>query len=351
MKPRYTLPILITVFLALSFATTSAQELCANVAGCDPAAAGLPAEVLAAHPEPGVIPLPIDESVLYDRVYRKIHGPATIFDVPGGNAVETMGQGFSYVTINSMQGDWAQIDTDQWVQANTLTDDVLISRYAGVQIPDEALPYPVGWTMRHLRPAAAPGGDESDANPFLYRYTLVQLYTYVEIDGKRWYQIGQGQWVHQFDVAKITPIARPAEIDTNKWVSVDLYEQTLIAYEGEKPVYATLVSSGLSKWPTNEGLFHIYLRYPRTTMSGAYQQEDFYFLQEVPWTMYFDDDIALHGTYWHDGFGYRHSHGCVNMSITDAKWVYDWSADEFDYSVPNDTGMAVYVYSSGVYDS
>jgi hypothetical protein len=334
----------------LPVATTVAQQACADVAGCDPVA-GVTPEVLAAYPEPNVNPLPISDSDLYDRIYKRMAGGAQIFDNPGGNLVETLGPGFTFITVNSIQGDWTQIDEGQWVPSNVLTDDVLVSRFSGVFLPAEGLPYPMAWTMRHLRPSAIPGGEESQDNPFMYRYTHVTLYAYVEIEGKRWYQVGPNQWIHQFDVAKLTPIERPEGVDTQKWVSVDLYEQTLIAYEGDTPVFSTLISSGLKDWPTNEGLFHVYVRYERTTMSGAEQQSDFYFLQEVPWTMYFDGDIALHGTYWHDGFGYRHSHGCVNMSITDAKWLYDWSADEFDYSIPRDTGMAVYVYSTGAYEN
>lgn len=325
-----------------------AQQPCADVPGCD-AVTGVPQDVLETYPQPNVRPLVLDEAVLYDRVYRKVSPGMQVYDAPGGSLVTTTG-GYSYVTVEAEQSGWSLIGNNQWVQSSFLSDDVLVSRFAGVRLPDEGLPYPMAWTLRHLRPALAPGGDQSPDNPFLYRYTRVTLYAYVEVDGKRWYQIGGGQWIHQYDVAKITPITRPAEVDTDKWVGIDLYEQTLIAYEGETPVFATLISSGLKDWGTNEGLFHIYLRYPRTDMSGAYQQPDFYYLQEVPWTMYFDGDIALHGTYWHDGFGYRQSHGCVNMSITDAKWVYDWSADEFDFSIPGDTGAAVYVYSSGAYD-
>ena len=85
-------------------------------------------------------------------------------------------------------------------------------------------------------------------------------------------------------------------------------------------------------------------------MSGAYNQPDFYYIQEVPWTMYFDGDIALHGAYWHDGFGYRKSHGCVNMTVTDAHWLFNWSEDEYDFANEDYTGPAVYVYSSGEYD-
>lgn len=350
MNTRTLARFILMLLLSLPVTAAFAQDACADVAGCSPTI-GLPAEALAAYPEPNVRPLPISENDLYDRLYKKMSGGAQIFDGPGGALVETLGPGFTYITVNSTQADWTQIADAQWVPSNVLTDDVLISRYSGVFLPDDPLPYPMAWTMRHLNPATAPGGEPWPDNPFLYRYTRVNLYTSVEMDGKRWYQIGANQWVHQFDVAKITPIARPEGVDTHKWVGVDLYEQTLIAYEGDKPVFSTLIASGLKEWPTNEGLFHVYLRYERTTMSGAQQQEDFYFLQEVPWTMYFDDDIALHGTYWHDGFGYRHSHGCVNMSITDAKWLYDWSADELDYSVSNDLGMAVYVYSSGAYDS
>jgi hypothetical protein len=78
-------------------------------------------------------------------------------------------------------------------------------------------------------------------------------------------------------------------------------------------------------------------------MSGATGQPDFYFIENVPWVMYFDNDIALHGTYWHDAFGYRQSHGCVNLSIIDSWWLYQWSA-----SAPNGAAW-VYVYSSGEY--
>lgn len=343
------LPFLIVITLALfSVPTALAQQACAMLAGCSPTV-GVSDAVLAAYPQPNVTPLYIDESVLYDRTYRKVPGNLEVYDAPGGNIVMTTGPGFSYVTVWQFEGDWAKIDVDQWVHASSLSTDVLVSRFAGVELPDEGLPYPMAWTLRHLRPALTPGGDESDLNPFLYRYTRVSLYTYVEVDGKRWYQIGKDQWVHQFDVAKITPIARPEEVDTDKWIGIDLYEQTLIAYEGETPVFSTLISSGLKDWPTNEGLFHVYLRYDRTPMSGAYQQPDFYFLQEVPWTQYFDGDIAIHGTYWHDGFGYRHSHGCVNASIIDAKWLYDWSHDAWDFE--EGRGVAVYVYSTGTYEA
>lgn len=345
MKLRYWLPFTLLMLLTLT-PLAFAQETCTIDTACP---GGVSDEVLASYPQPDVIPLQVKDSVIHDRMYRKVLPGMHIYDAPGGNLIETTGTGFSYVTIKEIQGEWARFDVGKWARTAELSEDVLVSRFGGVRLPEDGLLYPMAWTLKHLRASKTPGGEASDANPFLYRYTRVTLYSWVEVDGYRWYQIGKDQWVHQFNVAKIEPIERPAEVDTNKWISIDLYEQIAIAYEGDTPVFATLVSSGLSGWDTNEGLFHIYLRYERTTMSGAYQQPDFYSLQEVPWTMYFDGDIALHGTFWHDGFGYRASHGCVNLSITDARWLFEWSADERDFTSEQPVDAAVYVYSSGVY--
>ena len=131
-------------------------------------------------------------------------------------------------------------------------------------------------------------------------------------------------------------------------MAVDLFEQTLIAYEDEIPVFATLVSSGLPLWSTNQGVFQIWARLDRDSMSGATGAPDAYALQDVPWTMYFDGSISLHGTYWHDDFGYRRSHGCVNLSISDARWLYDWTA-EAEPDEYNEIINQVYVFSSGQY--
>jgi hypothetical protein len=337
MKRYYTLLLLL---LIIAVPVIHAQDECCGI---------LP-EDISEYPEPNVKPLVIDDSVLYDRIYRRVEGEVQIHDAPGGNVISSLDAGYNFVTIRSTQGQWAEISQGKWISTATLNDDVSISRYAGVRLPEEKLPYPMAWLLRHTRPSSAPGVESPSEGPFLYRYTRINIYDTVEIDGYRWYQIGVDQWVHQFNVAKIIPVERPDDGESEKWISVDLYEQVLIAYEGETPVFATLVSSGLPAWSTNEGLFNVYLRYPRTVMSGAEGREDFYYLEEVPWTMYFDDDIALHGTFWHDGFGYRQSHGCVNLSITDAHWLYHWASDEFDLSVDNDAGPAVYVYSSGEYE-
>lgn len=339
------LPKILFVLFMLIF---SSQAIYAQSA-CSPDC-GVPDTAIEAYPTPNVIPVQIDESVLYDRSYRTIIGSLAIYDAPNGNLIEDYGTGYNYATVIQESGGWSEIAEGKWVKTEILGEPSLPSRFAGVELPDEPLPYTMAWTLKHLRAAKTPGGEEDANNPYLYRYTRVSLYSVAVVDGYNWYQIGVDQWVHQFNVAKIQPVEKPEDVDTNKWISVDLYEQVVIGYEDDTPVFATLVSSGLPQWSTNEGVFHVYLRFPRTLMSGAYSQPDFYYLEEVPWTMFFDNDIALHGTYWHDGFGYRQSHGCVNLSIMDAHWLFNWAEDEFDFATEDFEGPAVYVYSSGEYD-
>ena len=312
---------------------------------------GVSAEIINDYPAPNVTPLVPNEDLLYDRIYRRVNNPLAIYDAPAGNLTTDYGIGYNFVTLSGQpQGEWAQIGASQWISTAGLTEDVTISRFSGVLLPVEGLPYTMAWTLRHLRPSETPGGEQADNNPFLYRYSRVNIYSVMVIDGFNWYQVGENQWIHQFNVAKVLPIARPADVNTDKWVSVDLYEQVLIAYEGDTPVFATMISSGLPEWSTNQGTFNVYLRRDRTTMSGAYNQPDFYYLEEVPWTMFFDGDIALHGTFWHDGYGYRQSHGCVNMTITDSHWLYNWSSDVRDFTVEDSPDLSVHVYSSGEYE-
>ncbi len=337
--------VIVAAIIGLASAIAFAQS------ACPPGGCGLPASAIEAHRWPDVQPLRIDEALLYDRDYRQIEGSFSLHTAPDSLERQTLGPGYTFVTVYEQSGEWARVGDNQWVQTNILSDTIKPSRFAGIMLPrDIQLPYPVAWTLWHLRGSKTPGGPEAADNPFLYRYARVYIYAAVEVDGYYWYQIGPDQWVHQFKVAKLLPVSKPEGVDTEKWVSVDLYEQVAIAYEGEQPVFATLMSSGLEEWPTNEGIFHVYVRFPRTLMSGAYADPDFYYLQEVPWTMYFDDQIALHGAYWHDGFGFRRSHGCVNLAVTDAHWLFHWAQSEYDYQAGDLVGPAVFVYSSGAYD-
>lgn len=104
------------------------------------------------------------------------------------------------------------------------------------------------------------------------------------------------------------------------WIDVDLSNQRVYAYEGDTIVNSFLVSTGTWRYPTVTGKYKIYIKLRSGNMRGPG-----YFLPDVPYIMYFYKSYGLHGTYWHNNFGTPMSHGCVNLSIADAAWLYNWS--------------------------
>lgn len=116
----------------------------------------------------------------------------------------------------------------------------------------------------------------------------------------------------------IPPTPRPAKGE--KWIDVDLSSQTLVAYEGDVPVFRATVSTGTAWTPTVTGRFRITHKLLSQTMVGPD-----YVQPNVPYVMYFYLGYSLHGTYWHNDFGRPRSHGCINLRVADAKWLFDWS--------------------------
>lgn len=115
------------------------------------------------------------------------------------------------------------------------------------------------------------------------------------------------------------------ETTEEKWIEIDLSDQRLYAHEGDRIVYSFLVSTG--KWaPTPKGEFRIWIKLRYTTMSGGNKNDNtYYYLPNVPYTMFFYNGYGLHGTYWHNNFGRPMSHGCVNLSIPDAEKLFWWA--------------------------
>jgi hypothetical protein len=205
--------------------------------------------------------------------------------------------------------------------------------------------YPFAWILRNVRPSAYPAGPGDPDLSILYRYDRVNIYSAEVVDGILWYLIDSNQWVRQWYVGMVDIDRRPAGVGSgDKWIEVDLYEQTLAAYEGDRMVYATLVSSGLPQWETHRGLFYVHEKVLIAKMSGQLGKPDYYYLEDVPWTMYFDYDIGLHGAYWHDSFGYRHSHGCVNLPPISAQWLYQWTTPYVPEGINRYSGTGTWVW-------
>lgn len=152
--------------------------------------------------------------------------------------------------------------------------------------------------------------------------------------GKMHYATADGMYVpdsHASFFDRVKKMPKWAKGTGGHWIDVSIGKQTLVAYEGERAVFATLVSSGeagledpeTSK-STKTGVFRIHTKHMTTTMASNIVGEEFE-LKDIPYVQYFEAGYALHAAYWHDDFGTPRSHGCINMSPEDAKWLFQWT--------------------------
>lgn len=146
------------------------------------------------------------------------------------------------------------------------------------------------------------------------------------IGGKPYVQVGENLFLAERGVAVAEAASPPSNLQPGeRWIAVSLGQQTLVAYEGETPVFATLVATGRKEFPTPTGEFRIYGKHVSITMDDTDAGEESYSIEDVPWTQYFKDGYALHAAFWHDRLGRVRSHGCVNLSPADARRIFLWT--------------------------
>jgi lipoprotein-anchoring transpeptidase ErfK/SrfK len=181
----------------------------------------------------------------------------------------------------------------------------------------------------------------------------------------RFFRFDKQAWLSARDVrvAANAPLPKDLAID-EKWIDVDTRQQIIVAYEGKTPVYATLISTGRTGHShTIKGTFRIWAKVAAIAMDntdeeleetemvdgGLLEERNLFSLHDVPWTQFFFENYALHGVYWHNGFGNRRSHGCVNMAPIDARWFFNWTEPRLPngwwalHKSPNDKGTLVRV--------
>lgn len=191
------------------------------------------------------------------------------------------------------------------------------SRFVGVDLRDEgARKLPFAWVRKPKGDATAP----------LRPRTIVAVRDVSE--GGKTVVTDKGTFARGQLHLALPTAPPPTTLDDEKWFDVDLDEQVVVAYEGTRPVYATLISSGSKKWPTPAGIYRVWIKFAETDMNGQMGDEDPYSVATVPWTMFFAKDLAFHTAYWHDAFGEPRSHGCLNLSPRDARALYFWASPE-----------------------
>jgi hypothetical protein len=154
-----------------------------------------------------------------------------------------------------------------------------------------------------------------------------------QLNHELWHRVGDDEWVRDKDVRGPRSAPPPEELRPNeRWIDVDLERQVLTAYQGERAVFATLVSTGRgaegSEQFTPRGVHRVWVKLHQSDMDNLENLEarENYAIQAVPWVMYFERGYGLHGTFWHRAFGRVQSHGCVNLTPRDAKRLFDWSS-------------------------
>jgi hypothetical protein len=164
-------------------------------------------------------------------------------------------------------------------------------------------------------------------------------------------------WMMARDLARPMAAEPPAQLvaPDEHWIDVDTASETLVAYEGIRPVYATLASTGRgalgSGAETPTGVHRVWVKIRASDMDnvGREEAEENYSMEEVPYVQFFDGAVALHGTYWHGDFGHVRSHGCVNLSPRDARWLFSFTAPRMPagwaavFPTPLDPGSIVRV--------
>ncbi len=211
------------------------------------------------------------------------------------------------------------------------------SDFKGVELDGETWKLPVAWVYGGNKSATTYTIDQEKQKVVapkgsVKRFTAIQLTgKSIEIGGKTYQELADGSWVKDSLVRVTTPGARPADVgEKERWIDVDISEQTLVAYEGDRPVYATLISSGKESkikdkdHSTPRGAWRVREKHITTTMdgNGSAAGDLPYSIEDVPYVMYFHQAYALHGAFWHANYGSQMSHGCVNLAPLDAKHLF-----------------------------
>jgi hypothetical protein len=259
--------------------------------------------------------------------------------IKNGEVVRRVDSPYSFISYSDeavVDGKrYYMVDFGGWMTANDISRIGTPSLFQGKEY-SQTPKHDFGWITFPIESKHSPGfGIDDYTGRELYQYQEVQIYAATEVDGVSWFMIGPDEWIPekkewQRIVGRVIPNSTPPEgVDNERWIEVNLGDQTIAVYDQNQLVFATLIASGIEPFWTKPGLFQIYQKLDSTPMRGSFEADrsDAYYLEDVPWTMYYDKARALHGAYWHNGFGNPRSHGCVNLSVGDARWLYDWASE------------------------
>jgi lipoprotein-anchoring transpeptidase ErfK/SrfK len=193
------------------------------------------------------------------------------------------------------------------------------STFAGFELT-RAVNFRFGWVLADTQSVNSAGTPISAYS----RYEVVHEVPAVT-QNRGHIAVGADEWLPADKVALINPqVPAEAEAGVCRFIYVNIATQTLGVYEGCKLIFATLVSTGANDW-TFEGDYNILYKVEYNSILPPETSTSKYYIEQVPYFMTYAQNFGFHGAYWHDNFGAAASHGCINLSPADAKWLYDWA--------------------------
>lgn len=283
--------------------------------------------------------------------YQRPVDHAMLRDGLAGSGVALLGVYADEGTLYGVTPDLELVTTDG-------LEAVQPSAFAGLALTDE-LTLPVAFVMSEgvWSYEGDPNGGGLRPKRRLSRREAIALAPgAAQAEGQQWVRTKAGEWLRSTALRVVPPRTEWPEWarDEQVWVDVSISQQTLVAYEGRRAAYVTLVSTGVdglmdpaTSKSTKLGVFHVISKHLTATMDGE-AAEDRFEMREVPWVQYFSEGYALHGAYWHDAFGQPRSHGCVNLSPIDARWLFHFTQpglpQDWHGTVSNEQSATVYVH-------
>lgn len=241
-------------------------------------------------------------------------------------------QGFAVAIVEQRRHDgemYGRSHHGLWIPMRDLVP-IKPKTFRGEEVNEGKLDF--GWIVRDdAKALTKPVGGARTSQRFA-KFQRLRVLEEQTVRKERYYKIEGDGWVHQRDLRKPSESPPPSEVTAGeRWIDIELATQTVVAYEGTRPVYATLASTGKggqgSPFATPKGVHRIWVKLVGSNMDNLEDDEasNYYSIEDVPWVQYFSKGVGLHGAFWHNDFGHVRSHGCVNLTPIDAQWFFGFT--------------------------
>jgi lipoprotein-anchoring transpeptidase ErfK/SrfK len=252
---------------------------------------------------------------------------AKVEDVPTSTVAKELSKKFMLVGGRSVDIDGVSyLSTDRGLVEQAALRRFYPSPFSGIDLREQPpSSWPFAWVVVARGGKSTVYAEPSKEAPAVRKAARRDVVPVLEEQGD-YVRIGAAEWIERAHLRIARPALPPADVrGGEQWIDVDLDEQVLIAFEGATPVFATLVATGRKGHDTPPAIYRVRAKAATTAMMGGDESSPHrYEISGVPWAIRFRKGLFIHTAYWHDSFGNITSHGCINVSPRDARFLFDW---------------------------